>query len=58
MFDVKVNYSYKQRGRESIASTSIVLYNVKDTEDDTLIAEIEKQRPNHEVVKILKKEII
>ena len=58
MSDVKVNYSYKQRGRESIASTSIVLYNVKDTEDDTLIAEIEKQRPNHEVVKILKKEII
>ena len=58
MSDVKVNYSYKQKGRESIASTLIVLYNINDTEDDTLIAEIEKQRPNHEVVKILKKEII
>ena len=52
MAQVCVNYSYRLKGGNGVASTTIVLY-TNDLSHSSLIRLIESQRPHHEVIKIL-----
>ena len=52
MSQVCVNYVYRLKGGNGIASTTIVLY-TDDLSHSSLISQIEAKRPNHEVIRII-----
>jgi hypothetical protein len=49
---VTVNYKYKQRGGNSVASTTIS-FSIDSISESALIRKIESMRPSHQVIEII-----